>query len=154
MTDSINLKPPLAGRSSRRAGEAHKGSANGALLTPEEIAVLTGRDERREDDVLSLLGDEDNRSTCTFDDPGRVAGGVGIDIIDAGGSDDRLVTQTSMGAMRDDAISETGKTGRDLDSEPSNGIDIINLSAEADEWVMITGQGLDDTVAITRKKMS
>jgi hypothetical protein len=151
MADPINPKPAVAGKSSPHAAEAKRRPARGALLTPEEIAVLTGRDETREDDVLSLLGDEDDRLACTFDDLGSIVGGIGIDMIEAASSDDRFIIQTSTGTTRDGATPEPGKTRHDLDSEPSVGVDIINLSAEADEWVMITGHEADDAVAITRK---
>jgi hypothetical protein len=155
MTNPINPKPALAGKSSRRADKAHKGPASDAILTPEEIAVLTGRDETHENDVLSLLKDEGDRLACTFDDPGSIMGGFGIDVIETESGDDRLFgnhdSQIGDGAARDGLASTSGGAGRDMGCEPSAGIDIINLSAEADEWVMITGHEADDAVAITRK---
>lgn len=148
MTDSINPKPALAGRSSRRADEAHKRSTSDAFLTPEEIAVLTGRDETHDDDVLSLLDDEGDRLACAFDDLDSIVGGVGIDVIETGSGDDRLTgnpdSRACDGSALDGVISTSHGTGRDIDCVSSIGIDIINLSAEADEWVMITGHEADD----------
>lgn len=147
MVVSMNSKPPaLAGAPSLHADEAN--SANGTLLTPEEIAVLTGRDETHGDDGLDILDDEIDRLPCSFDDPGSLGGGVGFDVMEAGGGDDRVLGNMNLQAFPGTALDglplKTDKAERDIGGEPSVGIDIINLSAECEDWVMIADHESDD----------
>jgi hypothetical protein len=115
-----------------------------SVLTAEEIAVLTGRDDAdsRADWESDLFhGANDCDRTQVVDDPGGIADGLGFDVIEVGGGDDKLVAgKTRMIAETVVAESKPDATasGNETDLGVSSGIDVIKMSANEDEkWVFV-----------------